>query len=244
MAALVVLTIAATAVATIAVVTLARLYSNVAAVRLAPVNVDRYVEANGRLLPGKSRRIVFFGDSRIEQWNPKPELAGSEVVFRGIGGETTAQMRHRFNADVVQLKPDTVVIQAGINDLVAGVTLGRGAAVRAQLLANLHHMIGTASASNVDVVLMTVIRPSKPELSRALFWKEDIFYAVTEVNAAIHREFDSIVTVFDADALLSRGEDRLPDLYAKNTLHFTSDAYVALNTELSEVLERHLNAVQ
>lgn len=243
-AVLVMLTIAASAVAAIGAVTLARLYASAAAVRLSPVNLDRYADANARLLPATSPRIVFFGDSRIEQWSPKPDLVGSEEVFRGIGGETTAQMRYRFDADAVQLKPHMVVIQAGINDLVAGVTLGRCEAARAQMLANLRRMIDAASAANVEVVLMTVIRPSKPELARAFFWKEDIFRSVSEVNTAIHSEFASTVTIFDADALLSRGEDQLPSIYAKNTLHFTSDAYVALNTQLSEILERHLNAVQ
>jgi lysophospholipase L1-like esterase len=244
-AVVIVLTIAGSVAIAIGAVTLAqRFYAAAATVRLVPVAVNSFAEENARLKAKNSRRVVFFGDSRIELWYPKPELTGSEVVFRGIGGETTSQMRYRFDADVVQLKPDIVIIQAGINDLVAGATLRRDAAARDLLLANVRYMIDAARTGNVEVILMTVIRPSKPELSRAFFWHDDIYHSVSEVNASIHEMFDSMVTVFDADALLRRGEDRLPALYAKNTLHFTTDAYVALNTQLSEVLERHLNAVQ
>ena len=44
-----------------------------------------------------------------------------EIINRGVGGETVPQIAQRFGADAIALKPDVIVIEAGINDLVAAV---------------------------------------------------------------------------------------------------------------------------
>lgn len=67
--------------------------------------------------PGKPR-VVFLGDSITQSWNlADVELAGVEVLNRGISGQTTAQMLVRFRHDVVDLQPAAVHILAGTNDL-------------------------------------------------------------------------------------------------------------------------------
>jgi len=62
-------------------------------------------------------RVVFFGDSRAQQW-PTPSR-GKQFVFinRGIGAQTSVQVAARFEQDVVPLHPQIVLIQVGINDL-------------------------------------------------------------------------------------------------------------------------------
>ena len=63
-----------------------------------------------------------MGDSITENWGlADPALFDGEVANRGISGQTTAQMLVRFRADVVALRPQTVHILAGTND-VAGNT--------------------------------------------------------------------------------------------------------------------------
>ncbi len=212
-------------------------YVSAAAIRLVPIRLDRYAEENSRVGTKKSFRIVFFGDSRIVGWDPKPTFNGAEVLFRGISGETTTQMRYRFDSDVIRLAPDVVVIEAGINDLVAGALLGREPYARNVVIANLNEMINAASKVDIEVVLLTVIRPSKPSLVRRLLWRANLKQSVEKVNAAVRKQFGSRVTIFDADEILSRGPEYLTKPYSRNTLHFTQQAYVMLNAQLAALLE-------
>ena len=61
-----------------------------------------------------------MGDSITESWsNYSPEFFSEHgfLINKGISGETTPQMLDRFEADVLSLKPEGVIILAGINDI-------------------------------------------------------------------------------------------------------------------------------
>lgn len=62
--------------------------------------------------------IVFIGDSIIQMWELSAyfQQFPLRILNRGIGGDRTASLLHRFRADAVQLKPKMVVMMAGIND--------------------------------------------------------------------------------------------------------------------------------
>jgi lysophospholipase L1-like esterase len=88
-------------------------------------NLARYTEANQRLAqptPGK-RRIVFLGDSITDFWRLNEYFPESDYVNRGISGQITGEMLGRFKADVIDLKPEAVLILAGTNDLARGVNI-------------------------------------------------------------------------------------------------------------------------
>ncbi|MBP1992294.1 SGNH/GDSL hydrolase family protein [Paenibacillus eucommiae] len=62
--------------------------------------------------------IVFLGDSITHYWELQTYFGngGLKIVNRGIGGDTTQHGLHRFQADVVQLKPRYAVIMIGCNN--------------------------------------------------------------------------------------------------------------------------------
>ncbi len=76
-----------------------------------PATPPTYPEKKNR-----EKRIVFFGDSRIAEWT-QPKITEYELLNRGIGGQTSAQILMRYDAHVMPLAPDIILIQAGINDL-------------------------------------------------------------------------------------------------------------------------------
>lgn len=87
--------------------------------------VSFYASENAALqAPGQRRRVVFLGDSITRNW---ASLKNStffhrtdldlEVVNRGIGGQTVAQMVLRLRSDVVALQPGAMVLLAGTNDI-------------------------------------------------------------------------------------------------------------------------------
>ncbi|TCU58536.1 lysophospholipase L1-like esterase [Novosphingobium sp. PhB57] len=112
----------------------------------------RYAEAN-RALAGQKVRVVFMGDSITDNWiNADPQFFTGGIVDRGISGQTTAQMLVRFRQDVVDLKPETVHIMAGTNDI-AGNT---GAATIDTVMGNIQSMAELARAHGIKVIIASV----------------------------------------------------------------------------------------
>jgi acyl-CoA thioesterase-1 len=89
-------------------------------------------------------KIVCIGDSltqgygvgRTENWvallNQKNE---NEFINKGINGDTTGGMLSRFQRDVIDEKPQYVIIMGGGNDFIMGDSLG---SVRANIMAMVH----------------------------------------------------------------------------------------------------------
>jgi len=116
--------------------------------------------------------IVAFGDSttapratirKVYAQRVQEELnrrgVAAEVVNAGVGGNTTAQARRRFEKDVLAKQPDLVIIQFGINDSVVDVwrkppaTRSRVPVDRYET--NLRYFIHTLRSRGAKVILMT-----------------------------------------------------------------------------------------
>lgn len=127
----------------------------------------RYREANAALkaaAPDKGR-IVFFGDSITEGWDLEDHFPGKPYINRGIGGQTTPQMLVRFRQDVVVLRPRTVVILAGINDI-GGNT---GPMSLDDIVANLASMAEIAQANGIRAVFSSLLPPAHKETALSRF---------------------------------------------------------------------------
>ena len=84
-------------------------------------NIKRF-EADNKEVPAKAKkekRVVFMGNSITEGWaRVHPEWFKENNYYgRGISGQTSPQMLLRFQADVIALQPDVVVINAGFTTL-------------------------------------------------------------------------------------------------------------------------------
>lgn len=113
-----------------------------------------YHADNARLIAAEIRpRLVLFGDSLIQDWGEQqPALFGDEWVGRGVRGQGTTRMLARFRSDVIALKPQTVIIAGGTNDLIAADTLiGPD-----QSLANIETLVDLAQANGIAVILTTL----------------------------------------------------------------------------------------
>lgn len=75
-----------------------------------------------------SGKHVLLGDSWFDNPNPgfkewlSERLSGATIVNKGFGGNTSADMLSRFDADVASESPDVVWVMAGINDATSDVT--------------------------------------------------------------------------------------------------------------------------
>jgi len=88
-------------------------------------NLRRYAEANEKLPPPQPGRprVVFLGDSITDGWRLNEYFPDRDFVNRGISGQITGEMLGRMKADVIDLKPDAVLVLAGTNDIARGVPL-------------------------------------------------------------------------------------------------------------------------
>lgn len=184
-------------------------------------------------------RIVLFGDSRIAQWQNFPVRQGAEVVMKGVPGETTAQMRVRFARDVLDLDPDAVVLQLGINDLVAiGVLPERQSEIALQCEANMRFFVEALRERNIRTILLTIIPPARPPFWRRPFWNADIASAVERINRNwLSAPASSNLRVVDTRALLQDREGRWIDGVTADALHITALGYGRLNAVVGPLLE-------
>ena len=184
--------------------------------------------------------VVLFGDSRIETWYPFPYSDKYTFINAGVTGETTSEMRRRFERDVIRLQPDFVLIQAGVNDLTAAVTKG---IVQPQLLVdtmhhNLRFFIESLEAQNIDVIVTSILPAKHLNFVRRQFWHDTLTAQVQDANNKLKEATISLgADWLDLDPLyLDKSGDPRNRLFA-DTLHINHRGYKLLNKHFKEYID-------
>lgn len=127
-------------------------------------NFGRYAEANAAI--EQSPDVVFMGNSITDNWaHMDPEFfSKNNFVGRGISGQTSSEMLVRFRRDVIDLKPEAVVILSGTND----VAQNNGYISPENTLGNIISMCELAKAHGIKVILCSITPTSK------FGWRPDI----------------------------------------------------------------------
>ena len=97
---------------------------------------------------GFHERVVFIGDSITARW----DLHGffdDAFINKGIEGQTAEEIAARFQSDVIDLKPDSVVILAGTNDVLADIDL-------TVAHDSITQMVKLASANGIRPIVCTI----------------------------------------------------------------------------------------
>lgn len=79
-----------------------------------PYHVQKFAVDNQKIKD--TPKIIVIGDSIIARWKLPESVNNFLIINRGIGSETTDSLIGRFNKDVLNLKPEYIVILSGIND--------------------------------------------------------------------------------------------------------------------------------
>lgn len=103
--------------------------------------------------------LVITGASYAAGWKT-PALPGYTVVNKGKGGEDTKQVLARYDADVLALKPDTVLIWGHINNYHRAPG-GDLEAAKTQAWSDIREMVTRARAQGANVILATEITLSE-----------------------------------------------------------------------------------
>lgn len=103
------------------------------------------------------KKIVFIGDSLTYGYGANPQDAWPAIaaqrlnykykcINKGENGDFTAGMSARFYRDVMALKPETVVILGGSNDILNRIPMN-------QTLYFIEEMTGQALDSDIEVII-------------------------------------------------------------------------------------------
>lgn len=211
------------------------LYQSENAVRLDPLQLTVYPDAP--IKNPELQRIVFFGDSRALSW-PAPELQGLEFLNRGIGDQTSAQIRLRYMAHLQPLKADLVILQLGVNDLkTIPLFPEKRAAIVEQLKRNLQWIVQQAGQDGSRVLITSIFPLGKLPLERRWLWSDEVAPAIREVNEFIANLASEDVQVLDTFSVLQGETDLIQASYSRDLLHLNTQGYAALNTALIPLLQ-------
>lgn len=129
-------------------------------------NLAKYAAENESIVQNPNKRVVFIGDSITKFWKiyDAEFFIKNNYINRGISGQTSPQIRFRFNQDVVNLRPNVVVILAGINDIAQNT----GPITLDAIVENIIKMCELAILNKIKVVLCSVLPANK------FTWRLDI----------------------------------------------------------------------
>lgn len=190
----------------------------------------RRFELSDRLQPVKPGMIVFVGSSSMRGWGTlKRDMAPLEVVNRGFGGSTMADVLQYMDRIVLKYKPRAVVVYEGDNDSAKSLTTEQFMAQCKTFVKRLH-----AAQPDTPVYFLSV----KPSPRR---WK--IWPLAVEYNAALKAwcdKTDGLTYIDIAGPML--GEDGKPrtELFLADELHMKPAGYKLWTGIVRPVLPKNL----
>lgn len=195
--------------------------------------------------------IVTLGASYAAGWVPD-ELAGRPMVNRGIGGDETAGMLARFEADVVSTEPRAVLLWGFINDVFRAQS--DMDATLAGIRERYTQMIARSRAAGIEPILVTeaTMRPPSGSLRDTigewLGWLRGKPSYQAQINGhvlAVNRwlretaAHDGLL-LLDFEAVLAELGGRRHRPFAQpDGSHITPAGYQALTAYAEPVLEEH-----
>lgn len=200
------------------------------------VNYEKYQQANQQLLAQQPQGVpvVFMGDSITEFWPyQRPAFfAQNNFIGRGISGQVSHQMLLRFREDVLNLKPQVVVILAGTNDIAQN----SGAIDLPRVADNIFSMAELARAHGASVILCSVLPASDFPWRRGLQPVQPIL----ELNQLIKQyAAKQQLPYVDYYAAMNDGKGglRVPDFTsAEDLVHPNAAGYAVMESLIAPVI--------
>lgn len=200
---------------------------------------DRYAKANAELpAPAKGeKRVVFMGNSITDIWAAKhPDFFKNHgYVGRGISGQTSYQFLLRFRQDVINLKPQLVVINYGTNDIAENT----GAYDEDQTFNNVCSMVDMARANHIKVILCSTLpaenfswRPNITDGMQKIRHLNDRVKAYCKANKIPYVDYFS--------AMLSEDGMGMKKEYQNDTVHPNVKGYDVMEAIIVPAIEKAL----
>lgn len=185
----------------------------------------------------EGKRVIFIGNSITEFWKDyRPDFFDENgYINRGIQGNTTAQMLLRFRRDVIDLDPDVVVINGGINDIAENI----GTYYPEFTFDNIKSMAELAKFNNIDVILSSVIPSDRIHWNRTIL---DVSGRVDSLNVMIKNyACANDITYIDYNSLMRDENGGLKPEYGEDRLHPNVEGYKVMERVAKPIIDNILN---
>lgn len=200
-------------------------------------NLNYYQEANEDIRQNENwPTVIFMGNSITEGWmDQHPEFfLENNYLSRGIGGQTTPQMLLRFMQDVVDLRPETVVILAGTNDIAENT----GPATLKSISNNIRAMVQLADKNDINVILCSVLPVSKYPWNPGLKPVEKI----GELNTWLKEFAEENAHIYaDLFSPMANEDNGMKEEYSADGVHPNLKAYKKMETLIQSYIEKSLD---
>ena len=201
-------------------------------------NLKRFQQENSELMLAKAHehRVVFMGNSIIEGWlSIRPEFFKNKpYVNRGISGQTTPQMLVRFRQDVIHLKPSTVVLLAGINDIAENT----GPSTIEMIANNIISMAELAKANHINVIICSVLPANN------FPWREGLKPAekVRKLNAILQSySYENKLAYVDYYSAMVNDSNGLKKELGEDGIHPNKNGYLIMEPILEKAIKKYIN---
>ena len=201
-------------------------------------NLKRFQQENSELMLAKAHenRVVFMGNSITEGWlSIRPEFFKNKpYVNRGISGQTTPQMLLRFRQDVINLKPSTVVLLAGINDIAENT----GPSTIEMIANNIISMAELAKANQIKVIICSVLPANN------FPWREGLKPAekVRKLNAILQSySYENKLAYVDYYSAMVNDSNGLKKELGEDGIHPNKNGYLIMEPILEKAIKEYIN---
>ncbi len=195
---------------------------------------NRYADANRSLADAPV--AVFIGNSITDLWDDiHPDFfAVNNYVNRGISGQVSSQILVRFQADVIQLHPQMVVILAGTNDI----ALNNGYIAIEHVAENIKSMCELAQYNHIQPIICSVLPAYEYP------WRKESdspAETIRQLNALLkaYAESHNIVYV-DYYSALADERGGLPKAYSNDGVHPTAAGYDIMEPLITAEIDKSL----
>ena len=201
-------------------------------------NLKRFQQENSELMLAKAHenRVVFMGNSITEGWlSIRPEFFKNKpYVNRGISGQTTPQMLIRFRQDVIHLKPSTVVLLAGINDIAENT----GPSTIEMIANNIVSMAELAKVNHINVIICSVLPANKFPWREGLKPAEKVIKLNTILKSYSKKHKLAYVDYYSAMVNDSHG---LKKELGEDGIHPNKNGYLIMEPILEKAIKKYIN---
>ena len=201
-------------------------------------NFKRFQQENSELMLAKANenRVVFMGNSITEGWlSIRPEFFKNKpYVNRGISGQTTPQMLVRFRQDVIHLKPSTVVLLAGINDIAENT----GPSTIEMIANNIVSMAELAKANHINVIICSVLPANKFPWREGLKPAEKVIKLNVLLQSYSKKHKLAYVDYYSAMVNDSHG---LKKELGEDGIHPNKNGYLIMEPILEKAIKKYMN---
>jgi lysophospholipase L1-like esterase len=177
--------------------------------------IKRFEKADSLTAPALGQ-ILFVGSSTLEFWKTfSKDLAGFDVLNRGVGGTQMSDVNELFDRWVLPYKPRMVVLYEGDNDLAAGKSTET-------IINDYQYFIAKIRTHFPKIPI--VIYSIKPSIAR-----ENMLAQQQETNKQLQKLCAKQKRMYYIDsfsALMGGNQKPLPDVFIGDNLHLNEKGYI------------------